>query len=76
MKRALVMTALPVLLGLGACTEKPQEMHSNPNYAPEFKGTGSAFVVPGWTPGDKTSWEQELKARAQRGQNEYNKTNN
>lgn len=75
MKRALLTALLPVLLGLAACTEHPQELHSNSNHKPAFEGTGSAFVAPGWKPGDKTSWEQELKARAQRGQNEYNKTN-
>jgi hypothetical protein len=39
--------------------------------APPYTGTNNAHGVPGWTAGDKTSWEQQLRARAQYGQNEY-----
>jgi len=43
-------------------------------------GTGLATAIewklpPGWKAGDKTSWEQHLKTRAQQGQNEYTKVN-
>jgi hypothetical protein len=41
-------------------------------------GTGNAptaFVNGGWKAGDKTSWEQALRARAQDGQNDYAKSN-
>ena len=41
---------------------------------PPYAGTGSNFTVPGWTAGDRTSWESQLKARTQRGQNEYNRS--
>jgi hypothetical protein len=35
-----------------------------------WQGAQDPFVVPGWKPGDKASWESELQKRAQ-GQNEY-----
>ncbi len=33
-----------------------------------------AFSAPGWKPGDKTSWEQQLKTRTQ-SQNDYTRVN-
>ena len=33
------------------------------------------FTAPGWKPGDKVSWEQQLKTRTQNGQNDYAKVN-
>jgi hypothetical protein len=74
------MKHIPVLLAaaliLAACGEQTQTIGSgNRPDTPAFQGTGTAFVVPDWKPGDKVSWEQELKTRTQRGQNEYNKVN-
>ncbi len=70
----VVVLAAAALL-LGACSEKPQAGASNAGLdKPPYAGTGSNFTVPGWTAGDRTSWESQLKARTQRGQNEYNKT--
>ena len=42
--------------------------------APPYAGTGSNFTQPGWKAGDKSSWEAQLKARQQYGQNEYTRT--
>lgn len=74
MKHGLIFMA--ALTALAACTEKPQTLNSSGTKvdAPEFQGTGMAFTVPGWKPGDKTSWEQGLKTRTQN-QNEYTKVN-
>jgi hypothetical protein len=36
-------------------------------------GTGKAYTVGGWKQGDKASWEAQLKARAQYGQNDYSR---
>ena len=75
----LLTTTLGVLAmaaALTACGEKPQEMggaarHDEAPYA----GVGkSQYAQPGWNAGDKGSWEQQLKARAQYGQNEYTRT--
>jgi membrane-bound lytic murein transglycosylase B len=38
--------------------------------ATAFSGAANPFVQSGWTAGDKTSWEQHLRARAQYGQND------
>jgi hypothetical protein len=38
-----------------------------------YTGAKNPFVEKNWSPGDKTSWEMQLRARAQN-QNEYTKT--
>jgi hypothetical protein len=66
--------ALVALLGLAACGEKPQELNASgvKQDASSYSGVGnSQYVQPGWKAGDKGSWEQQLKARAQYGQNDY-----
>lgn len=75
MKRlSLASLGMVALLGLSACGEQPQEMNANgvkqDNAA--YSGVGqSQYVQSGWSAGDKGSWEQQLKARAQYGQNDY-----
>ncbi len=59
---------------LAACGESPQELTAAgvKSDAPAYRGVGaSQFVERGWQPGDRTSWEQQLRARAAYGQNEY-----
>ena len=56
-----------------ACTETPQTLDSK-NDQPAYQGVQSgheAFVRPGWTAGDKTSWESALRARGQYGANDH-----
>ena len=63
------------LLGLSACGEKPQGMGGVKTDKPPYAGVGnSQYAHKGWTAGDKASWEQQLKARGQYGQNEYTRT--
>lgn len=68
------IAAAAMALGLAACGDKPQEMNGagvKQDGAP-YTGVGkSQYAQGGWTTGDKTSWEQQLKARAQYGQNDY-----
>ncbi len=59
------------MLGLAACTEKPQTLGGVKNDVAAYQGAGNPFVASGWKAGDKASWEQGLKARAQNTQNEY-----
>lgn len=70
----LTLVSTAVLLGLAACGDQPQEMNSagvKQDNAP-YTGVGkSQYLQSGWNAGDKTSWEQQLKARAQYGQNDY-----
>ncbi len=66
-------------LALGACGDKPQEMNSagvKQDGAP-YQGVGqSQYAHTGWKAGDKASWEQQLKSRAQYGQNDYTRMGN
>jgi outer membrane lipopolysaccharide assembly protein LptE/RlpB len=57
---------------LSACGEKPQETTGVRQDTAPYTGVGkSQYQQPGWTVGDKASWEQQLKARAQYGMNDY-----
>lgn len=78
MTRTLTLLLVPALLALGACTETKQEMLTSAQAGDKgaYVGSGSNFTQAGWTPGDKANWAQSLKLRAQRGQNEYNRTTN
>ena len=72
MRVALTLCAVVLL---AACGEKPQAGAGVKSDTPVFQGAQNSFVAPGWTPGDKTNWEQGLKARMQNSQNEYPKMN-
>jgi hypothetical protein len=77
MSKSVLTLSILSVLALGACMEKPQTLGTKSDAAP-FTGTGdapAAFVNGGWKAGDKTSWEQALRTRAQAGQNDYAKTN-
>jgi starvation-inducible outer membrane lipoprotein len=75
-KRLTLSTlAIAATLGLAACGDQPQELNANgvkQDNAP-YQGVAhqSQYVQSGWKAGDKTSWEQQLKVRAQYGQNDY-----
>lgn len=80
MRRLTLTTAVAAaLLALTACGEKPQEMNAagvKHDSAP-YQGVGSSqYANTAWKPGDKTSWEQQLKTRAQYGQNDYTRMGN
>ena len=70
----LTIAAAALALGLAACGDKPQEMNGagvKQDGVP-YSGVGkSQYAQGGWNVGDKASWEQQLKARAQYGQNDY-----
>ncbi len=53
------------LMALTGCGEKPQGMGGVKSDTAPYQGTGMAYALPGWKAGDKTSWEQQLKTRAQ-----------
>ena len=63
-----------VAIGLSACGERPQSAGGVKGDVAAYQGVDNKFAAPGWKAGDKTSWEQALKARAQNTQNEYSKT--
>ena len=68
------MAVVASVAALAACGEKPQTLGGVKGDVAAFQGVENPFVAPGWKPGDRTSWEQGLKARAQNTQNEYSKT--
>jgi hypothetical protein len=70
MMRLALLTAV---MALAACGDKPQSAGGVKSDTAAFQGTSNAFNAPGWKAGDKTAWEQQLKTRAQAGQNEYNR---
>ena len=57
---------------LSACGEKAQTLGTK-NDATAFSGATNNFVAPGWTAGDKNSWEQHLRARSQYGMNDHSR---
>lgn len=62
------------LLALAGCTEKPQTLESGVKVdTAAWHGTGYPYSAAGWKPGEKASWEQQLKTRTVNGQNEYTK---
>ena len=71
-RAGLVLGAAVLLAG---CGEQPQTATGVKSDAAPFQGTGKPYVSSGWKPGDRTSWEQQLKTRTQNGQNDYAKVN-
>ena len=65
---------MTIALLVGGCGEKPQSLGGIKGDVAPYQGADNKFAAPGWKAGDKTSWEQGLKARAQNTQNEYSKT--
>ncbi len=66
-----IAIAIALAAVLTACSERPQSIQSGRSSdVPAWQGAQDPFVVPGWKPGDKASWEAELQKRAQN-QNEY-----
>lgn len=59
-------------LGLSACSEPDQSLAASSAKADgkAWQGAQNSFVAPGWQPGDKARWEEQLRHRAQT-QNEY-----
>jgi hypothetical protein len=70
---ALLMTTA-IAVPLAGC-DKAQTNESGAARKSDAKGwegtQGTAFVAGGYKPGDKAAWEAQLKARTERGQNEY-----
>jgi len=70
-------SALALVSGLAACGDKAQELHGQPKFdAAPYTGTGvQVFTTSDWKAGDKNSWAQQLKTRAQYGQNDHSRSN-
>ena len=75
MKHSLILIAVAGARWRPAPRSRRRSAAASRQDAAAFQGTGMAFSAPGWKPGDKTSWEQQLKTRTQNGQNDYAKVN-
>lgn len=67
--------ALVASLGLAGCGERSQAEAGPVKKADTRASAGTpradkAFTAPGWTAGDDTSWQAQMRTRAQ-GQNEH-----
>ena len=73
----VIAIALTVAAGLTACGDKAQELAGQPKLdAAPYTGTGvKVFTESDWQAGDKNSWAQQLKTRAQYGQNDHSRSN-
>ena len=72
MRKTVLLSAVALALGLGACSENPQDHAGNRTDKAPQVGTGvAAFTDAGWTAGDKASWSNHLKARANYGMNDH-----
>jgi hypothetical protein len=72
MKTSFSLGLLGLALLLSACAEKAQTAGSKASDGKAWDGAQTAFAAPGWKPGDRASWEEQMKVRAQ-GQNEYSR---
>jgi hypothetical protein len=73
MKRLwLVGAAIALAVGLGACGEKPQTATPRKSDQKVWQNVDNPYVANGWKAGDKASWEEQTRTRAQT-QNEYNR---
>ena len=78
LKRILGLASVLLLVtGLTACGDKAQELAGQPKLdAAPYTGTGvKVFTESDWKAGDKNSWAQPLKTRAQYGQNDHSRSN-
>jgi type IV pilus biogenesis protein CpaD/CtpE len=71
--RTAAILAAAAALALVGCAEKEQTASGIKTDTASYQGTNHPFVVPGWKPGDRSSWEQQLKVRTVQGQNDYAK---
>ena len=72
---ALLMASTMAIPLLG-CGEKAQTADQGASKKSDTKAwegvaAGTAYTAGGYKAGDKTAWEAQLKARTERGQNEY-----
>ena len=71
----LIAAAVAALAGLSACGEPSQELGARKVKSDRaaFTGGDAQYTASGWSAGERASWEQQLRSRAQ-GQNEYSRS--
>jgi hypothetical protein len=77
-RRTLGLLVSAAMLALAGCGETAQTAGQGGAKKADAKGWEGAqstfYMAEGYKSGDKTAWEAQLKARAERGQNEYGRT--
>ena len=73
MRCTFFLSLLATAACVSGCGEKPQTLGASKHNVAAYQGVENPFAAPGWKAGDKTSWEQGLKARMLNTQNEYPK---
>ncbi len=69
---ASVVVSLAALTGCGESPQTKDRMTAaKHDAAPYTGGSPASFTQSGWTAGDANGWAQQLKARAQYGQNDH-----
>ena len=72
MTRLHLLGLLAAAALLSACTEKPQTAATRQVDTKPWQGLAAGQRADaGWKAGDQAAWEEQLRTRAQRGQNEY-----
>ena len=76
LKSAVWIAAATLLGGLAGCAEREQVVKASTKKldAAPHMGVDTKYAVKGFTNGDKTSWEQHMRSRAQQ-QDDYSKGN-
>ena len=76
--RLALLAMAGALLGLAGCGERAQTAGQGATKKADAKGWEGAqttlYTAEGFKAGDKAAWEAHLKARTERGQNEYTRT--
>jgi hypothetical protein len=70
--KTLIVVSLAAIAVAG-CAEREQTASGIKSDAAPYQGTNRQFMAKGWKPGDRASWESELKVRTVQGQNDYAK---
>jgi hypothetical protein len=70
MSKLIRCLGLAATICLTACGEQPQTATARKVDDKPWQGTGGAYTVAGWKAGDRASWDDQLRQRAQ-SQNEY-----
>lgn len=73
MRVTKAIICLSFIFGLVACSENSQALKASKSDVAAYQGAKNGFVDKNWTPGDKTSWEKQLRVRAQI-QDEYTRS--
>jgi hypothetical protein len=73
MRPLTILALVGFAVVLAGCAEREQTANGIKSDAAPYQGTNRPFVATGWKPGDRNSWEQQMKVRTVQGQNDYAK---